>query len=89
MPSRREQLLDYLTDEGIPRETVNQFEELMPAWHDRPTCPGLWVGKFRDSVHRSSFSSMFTRQMIEIASNKGNTIVERCRWFGPIPQETE
>jgi len=47
--------------------------KLAPAWHDKPTAPGLWVVGSR-CLHINELD-------LPIYKNSN------CRWFGPIPDD--
>ena len=54
-----------------------------PAWHDAPTCAGLWLcndgddNPYRRTTHRVTFP---LNQLL---------VGENERWYGPIPQDGE
>ena len=47
-----------------------------PAWHDRPTCPGLWV------------CGGVVRRVTESDLGRWESFVQ-FRVYGPIPEDTE
>jgi len=49
--------------------------DVTPAWHDAPTCPGMWVAE--------SASRIFQLDEFNLPAYQ-NTAV---RWFGPIPKD--
>ena len=51
----------------------------VPAWHDAPTVPGLWVSDF------SWMAQKLDRDTVEFYA-KSNSIPNR-RWYGPIPED--
>jgi hypothetical protein len=55
------------------RETIKAALSKTPAWHDKPTAPGLWVVGSR-CLHINELDL---------------PIYERsnCRWFGPVPAD--
>ena len=48
-----------------------------PAWHDAPTCAGVWW---------SSFSNV-ARQVTTVHIEKGSYVEVGARWYGPIPPD--
>jgi hypothetical protein len=70
------------TGSELPSKQADQMEVTsqgqVPAWHDAPTAPGLWVC-LRDSRHKS-----YRVRGIEVQV----TIPEDGdRWYGPIPED--
>lgn len=52
------------------------------AWHDAPTCAGLWVRQYRNS-----FSTVV---LSDYGIKKFDASEMVCwRWYGPIPQDKE
>ena len=50
-----------------------------PAWHDAPTCAGLWVSDF------SWMAQKLGRETVEFYA-KNRSIPSR-RWYGPMPED--
>lgn len=49
-----------------------------PAWHDAPTCEGMWIS--------DDFEGISTFNSDDIQAFKTNTGV---RWYGPIPEDRQ
>lgn len=49
-------------------------QERKPAWHDKPTVPGRWLGS------DYSFATVF---------KTGGIFIEGVRWYGPIPEDVK
>jgi hypothetical protein len=66
---------------GFNRDDIGDIESCLstrPQWHDRPTCPGLWMrGKRPHGIH------CFDDDDFEIAATIDNA------WYGPIPAPPE
>lgn len=64
--------------------TQEEFEALpnTPAWHDAPTCPGIWLCDEGEKNLKYAWRSLrvmwpFNPEMLE----------EGERWYGPIPED--
>ncbi len=53
-----------------------------PAWHDAPTCAGLWVCRHNITRHVTAYE--FSEVLL-----KRRRLVEKGRWFGPIHEDTK
>ena len=49
-----------------------------PAWHDAPTCAGLWL------CFENGYAYAYPEEW-----DKGFAYGEDSRWYGPIPQDGE
>jgi hypothetical protein len=85
-----ERLYLYWLEDADPREldeftaqvraALSATAPAQPAWHDAPTCEGMWVC-LRDSRHKS-----YRVRDIEVQV----TIPEDGdRWYGPIPEDKQ
>ncbi len=50
-----------------------------PAWHDAPTCAGLWHVKTHPRSHPTVIAEVFVSDV--------NAVPTHCRWYGPIPED--
>lgn len=73
-------LLDRLERGETSAEAAgDELKEVLPAWHPKPTCAGLWVVRWQ----RHGTSSMpFTQD--EIDSHAYDYMFRRA--YGPIPE---
>lgn len=60
-------------------EAALAAQQPAPAWHDAPTCGGLWLNSC------DGRASLFCRRKIE----SGSPGMAAGRWFGPIPEDTK
>ena len=60
--------------------TQQQYKKL-PAWHDAPTCAGLWTCQHIDDFSATIFNDYEVANFVEPVE------LENCRWYGPIPQD--
>ena len=54
-----------------------------PAWHDAPTCVGLWVRRSEylvDALHLDGAAVSFLRQ---------DKTTKHLMWYGPIPEDKQ
>ena len=63
------------------RETIKAALSTYPAWHDAPTCAGLW---FCDEGDENPYR--FTCHNVSIPLNP-HLVGEGERWYGPIPPD--
>jgi hypothetical protein len=52
-----------------------------PAWHDAPTCAGLWHVKTHPRSHPTVIAEVFVSDV--------NAVPTHCRWYGPIPEDRQ
>ena len=50
---------------------------LVPQWHDKPTCAGLWIAKHLNG----------DRYLQRVSNTTTNEAYPPNRWFGPIPED--
>lgn len=66
--------------EGLAEELAAM--DAPPAWHDAPTCAGLWMCLYRGEISTAIFNDY------EIENFDAEQMGE-CRWYGPIPHDGE
>ena len=64
------------------RSEIAKPEQPAPAWHDTPTCPGLWLctEDERDPRDWVCWQIEYPEKLVG---------VEDQRWYGPIPKDTK
>ena len=55
--------------------------DVTPAWHDAPTCPGLWLCDEGDSDPYCFTTHRVTWPLNSMLLGDGE------RWYGPIPED--
>ncbi len=56
-------------------------DDVKPAWHDRPTCPGLWFYKWGIGKCAACLQELRDDSDVQSAATWG------FRWYGPIPPD--
>jgi hypothetical protein len=64
---------------GSSYPTVPATAPEQPAWHDAPTCAGVWI------CDKDDICYTWTALSIEILDQ--SDLGEGLRWFGPIPED--
>ena len=65
-------------DRAIEAVRKHRSGPAQPAWHDAPTCEGMWIS--------DDFEGISTFNSDDIQAFKTNTGV---RWYGPIPEDRQ
>ena len=68
---------------AIRAELAKPVEQQLPAWHDAPTEPGIWLC---DEGGPDCYT--YTAHNIVLLNDPAMKDDE-CRWYGPIPQDTK
>ena len=69
------------TDEGA--KALYEYPPEAPAWHDAPTCPGIWLCDEGEKTLKYAWRSL--RVMWPFNPER---LEEGERWYGPIPEDT-
>ena len=57
---------------------TDNYTRTEPAWHDAPTCPGLWRNSITMKVER-----------LEQWHIDAQMYFDDARWYGPIPEDRQ
>ena len=67
----------------VPKTDIETAQKDAPAWHDAPTCVGLWVRRSEylvDALHLDGAAVSFLRQ---------DKTTKHLMWYGPIPADVK
>lgn len=79
---------ETLASRGWAEETIEQFCDecrgvtTAPAWHDAPTCEGLWLSQVSQGLVTVRNWHQLDKPGVEAFASR----VGAARWYGPIPE---
>ena len=69
-----------MNGDNMKKAMVEYVQPSVPAWHDAPTCAGLWVCRqaITDNVQAYEVTD-------QVALNRNLKL--KGQWYGPIPED--
>jgi hypothetical protein len=67
----------YSAADAMMKERDKEETDIHPAWHDEPTCAGVWVADDGGSVSATTLNNSEIQHW---------EATEGCDWYGPLPE---